>query len=74
VEVLVATGANFPDAVAGAAAAGVQRAPLLLVAPTALPSSVASELQRLSAPNTWLLGATGAISDSVRDQIRALWY
>ena len=74
VEVLVATGANFPDAVAGAAAAGVQRAPLLLVAPTGLPTSVASELQRLSAPNTWLLGSTGAISDSVRDQIRALWY
>ncbi|HEX9634870.1 MAG TPA: cell wall-binding repeat-containing protein [Candidatus Limnocylindria bacterium] len=74
VEVLVATGANFPDAVAGAAAAGVQRAPLLLVSPTGLPTSVAVELQRLSAPNTWLLGSTGAISDSVRDQIRALWY
>jgi spore germination protein YaaH/putative cell wall-binding protein len=74
VEVLVATGANFPDAVAGAAAAGVQHAPLLLVAPTGLPTSVAAELRRLSAPMTWLLGSTGAISDAVRDQIRALWY
>jgi spore germination protein YaaH/putative cell wall-binding protein len=73
-EVFVATGANFPDAVAGAAAAGARRAPLLLVAPTSLPTSVASELRRLSAPTTWLLGGSGAISDAVRDQIRALWY
>jgi spore germination protein YaaH/putative cell wall-binding protein len=73
-EVFVATGAAFPDAVAGAAMAGARHAPLLLVAPTFLPSPVATELQRLSAPTTWLLGSTGAISDTVRDQIRALWY
>ncbi|HYM53056.1 MAG TPA: cell wall-binding repeat-containing protein, partial [Candidatus Dormibacteraeota bacterium] len=73
-EVFVATGANFPDAVSGAASAGARHAPLLLVAPTSLPAPVAAELRRLSAPTTWLLGSTGAISNSVRDQIRALWY
>jgi spore germination protein YaaH/putative cell wall-binding protein len=73
-EVFVATGAAFPDAVAGAAMAGARHAPLLLVAPTFLPAPVATELRRLSAPMTWLLGSTGAISNTVRDQIRALWY
>jgi spore germination protein YaaH/putative cell wall-binding protein len=73
-QVFVATGANFPDAVAGAAAAGARHAPLLLVAPHGLPASVGAELRRLSAPMTWLLGSTGSISDTVRDQIRALWY
>jgi spore germination protein YaaH/putative cell wall-binding protein len=73
-EVFVATGANFADGVAGVAAAGARHAPLLLVAPDSLPPSVAGELRRLSAPTTWLLGSTGAISDRVRNQIRALWY
>jgi spore germination protein YaaH len=73
-EVFIATGLNFPDAVSGAAAAGFRRAPLLLVAPNGLPASVATELQRLSAPTTWILGSTGSVSDAVRNQIRALWY
>ena len=71
--VLVATGYDFPDGLAGAAAAGALGVPLLLVRPDLLPSPVAGELERLDAQYTYLLGMQGAISNAVRDQIRALW-
>ena len=71
--VFVATGLNFPDGLAGAAAAGALGAPLLLVRPDQLPSSVAGELVRLNPQYTNLLGMEGAISNTVLYQIRALW-
>ena len=71
--VFIATGLNFPDGLAGAAAAGALGAPLLLVRPDALPATVATELGRLNPQYTYLLGMEGAISKAVLDQIRALW-
>ena len=71
--VFVATGLNFPDGLAGAAAAGALGAPLLLVRPDQLPSAVAGELVRLNPQYTNLLGMEGAISNTVLNQIRALW-
>jgi len=70
---LLATGTNFPDGLAGAAAAGVLHGPLLLVPRDGLPDAVAGELQRLNASHTFLLGLEGAISKGVMDQVRALW-
>ncbi|HXR27204.1 MAG TPA: cell wall-binding repeat-containing protein, partial [Candidatus Baltobacteraceae bacterium] len=68
--VYIATGANFPDALAGAALAGKEHAPLLLV-PTsgALPASVVSELQRLAPTNIVIFGGTGAVSDAMLGNI-----
>jgi putative cell wall-binding protein/streptogramin lyase len=63
--VIVATAYNFPDALGGAALAGVLDAPILLVAPTALPSEVADEIQRLDATRVVVLGGTAAVSDDV---------
>ena len=68
--VYIATGQNFPDALAGAALAGKEHAPLLLV-PTsgALPASVVSELQRLDPTNIVIFGGTGAVSDAMLGNI-----
>jgi putative cell wall-binding protein len=69
--VFVATGANFPDGLAGSPVAGSLPGPLLLVPTNALPSSVATELQRLSPDMVVVLGGSGAISDGVVAAINA---
>jgi putative cell wall-binding protein len=61
----VATGLNFPDALAGAAAAGHLGAPILLVAPDSVPAATATELQRLQPGRVVILGGPGAVSDGV---------
>ena len=61
----VATGADFPDALSGGAAAGVESAPMLLTGPTQLPPAVSTELRRLAPSRIMLLGDSGAVSDSV---------
>ena len=70
-KVYVATGQNFPDALAGAALAGRDGAPLILV-PTAgtLPAGVVTELQRLAPTDIVIFGGTGAVSDAMRTQIQ----
>jgi putative cell wall-binding protein len=69
--VYVATGQQFPDGLAGAPAAAVAPGPLLLVQPNGLPSSVATELQRLGADRVVVLGGGGAVSDAVLRAIEA---
>jgi putative cell wall-binding protein len=70
--VLLATGENYPDAVAGAAAAGHLGVPLLLTRTAALPDSTQAQLVRLKPAKVALLGSTAAISDTVATQIKAL--
>ena len=66
----VATGLNFPDALAGAALAGREGAPLLLVPATGtLPATVATELGRLNPTSIVILGGTGAVSDAMELQL-----
>ena len=43
----LASGVNYPDALAGGAVAGHQGAPVLLTKPDAIPTDVAKELERL---------------------------
>ncbi|HET7684786.1 MAG TPA: PQQ-dependent sugar dehydrogenase [Candidatus Limnocylindria bacterium] len=69
--VFVATGANYPDALAGGAAAGRLNLPVLLVRPTDIPGSTATELNRLDPDQIFVLGGTGAISESIRTQLQA---
>ena len=57
--VYIATGLNFPDALAGAAAAGTLGAPLLLVTGTTVPAATAAELARLQPGRIVILGGTG---------------
>jgi putative cell wall-binding protein len=67
----VATGLNFPDALAGAVAAGRHGAPLLLVHTNSIPSPTAAELKRLKPGRIVVLGGSSSVSDGVRDGLRA---
>ncbi|GGI46073.1 putative cell wall-binding protein [Agromyces flavus] len=67
----VATGADFPDALTASAAAAQLGGPVLLTAPTALPSSTRAELDRLNPQRVIVVGSPGAVSDAVRTAITA---
>jgi putative cell wall-binding protein len=68
----VATGADFPDALAGAAAAGAAGAPVLLVTRLAIPAATATELQRLKPKRIIVVGGAAAVSDTVLAALSAL--
>lgn len=67
--VVIATGANWPDALGGSALAGAVGGPLLLTQSTTLPSSVVAEIERLRATKAYILGGTGAVSAAVEDKL-----
>jgi len=67
--VYIATGLNFPDALAGAAAAGVWGAPVLLVPGTSVPAEVEAEINRLGATIVVVLGGTGVVSAGVESKL-----
>lgn len=69
--VYVATGENFPDALAGAARAGALDGPVLLTRPGSLPSETRSQLTRLVPEHIYALGGTGTISETVLDELAA---
>lgn len=61
----VATGENFPDALAGGPAASALGGPILLTAKTQLPAATAAELTRLRPGKIVVLGGAGAVSAAV---------
>ncbi len=63
--VYIASGRNFPDALAGGPAAANDDAPVLLVNPTSLPSATADELTRLAPGRIVVLGGESAVSADV---------
>lgn len=65
----IATGANYPDALAGGAAAAAQDAPILLTQRGSLPAPTAAELTRLKPKRIVVLGGTAAISATVASQL-----
>jgi putative cell wall-binding protein len=67
----VATGTDFPDALAGAAAAGSLGGPILLTQRSSLPAATATELRRLKPRRIVVLGSTGVISASVESTLRS---
>ena len=70
--VYVASGGNFPDALAGGPAAASQGEPLLLVPRSGtLPPVVANELKRLNPSYVTIFGGTGAVSASMAAQLKA---
>lgn len=71
--VYIASGENFPDALAGGPAAASQGEPLLLVPRTGtLPSVVANEIKRLKPSYITIFGGTGAVSSGMATQLKAL--
>ena len=63
--VYVASGTNFPDALAGAALAGSRGAPLFVVLPWCMPESVSLGITALDPTRIVLLGGTASLSAAV---------
>ncbi|MHB1017627.1 MAG: cell wall-binding repeat-containing protein [Coriobacteriia bacterium] len=69
---VVATGANWPDALGGSALAGAAHGPIVLARPDALPGAVAAEIERLGVVRAYVIGGTGAVSAAVEAQLRSM--
>jgi len=68
----VATGAQFPDALAGGAAAAADGGPLLLTPTDALPQVVRDALAELRPSRIRVLGGPAAVSEAVVDELGPL--
>ena len=71
-DVFVASGLTHADALGGGAGAGAYAAPLLLVAPDALPAPTRSELERLSPARITILGGEGSVSPAVQQALNEI--
>ncbi|MFK5691239.1 cell wall-binding repeat-containing protein [Ornithinimicrobium sp. LYQ92] len=67
--VYIASGLNFPDALAGSALAGHEEVPVLLTRQGDLPGPTLAELERLSPERVVILGGTTAVSQDVEDML-----
>ena len=70
-EVFLVSGVVFPDAVVSGAAAGARRAPILLVAPSAVPEPTAAYLAVRRPATRIIVGGTAVVSDAVSRQAGA---
>jgi putative cell wall-binding protein len=70
--VLIATGHNFPDALAGVPAAAAMGAPVLLVHQDVIPEAVVAELRRLTPGRVMILGGAAAVSPLVEQELLGL--
>lgn len=74
--VILATGANYPDALAAAPLAGKLDAPVLLIGAKTVHPTVAAELRRLYSGRTsatfYVVGGQGAIPDAIVNEYAAL--
>lgn len=68
----ITSGANYPDALAAAARAGSEGAPLLLTKPGGLPAITERAITRLKPSSVTVVGGTAAIKPAVIKQIRSL--
>jgi len=67
--VYVASGQDFPDALAAAPVAGTRRTSVLLVSRTQISDEVRAELERLRPRAIYVLGGTASVSDQVVDDL-----
>ena len=70
--VIIATGRDFPDALAGAPLAHLHQAPILLTEKNKLSDVTRDEIIRLGAKKAIILGGTAAVSDAVEKAIEKL--
>ncbi len=70
--VVIASGVNFPDALAAGPAASYLDGPLLLTNPAVLPTVVRDELLRLDPDTIYIVGGTGAVSTAVENALTAI--
>ena len=70
--VVLASGANFPDALSASALAGALDAPLLYVGPDGLPEQVAEFIRDHSVARVYIVGGEAAVSAEVQTAVDAL--
>jgi putative cell wall-binding protein len=70
-DVLVASGMDFPDALAAAPLAAAARMPLLLTDPRAATPETAAALDALNAQSITVVGGPAAVSDAALEQLGA---
>lgn len=70
--VYVASGQNYPDALAAAPIAGMERGPVLLTSKDSLPKSVAAEITRLKPTRIVVVGGASVVSNAVAAKLDAL--
>ncbi|MCL2503639.1 MAG: cell wall-binding repeat-containing protein [Coriobacteriia bacterium] len=70
--VVLATGANYADALSASALAGALNAPLLLTSPGALSDGILPEVDRLGAAEVWIIGSDKAISTAVETSLKSV--
>jgi putative cell wall-binding protein len=68
-EIILATGTNFPDALAGAPLANYRNAPILLTGKDTLHETVKDAIYELGVEKVTILGGTGVISKKVEDEL-----
>lgn len=73
-DVVLATGEDYADALAGNGLAGHLNAPVLLTPTDTLYPATLAEIERLGADNVWIMGGTEAISASVEAALDAAGY
>jgi putative cell wall-binding protein len=67
--VVIATGFNWPDALAASSLAGAVDGPVLLTRRDSLPPVTAVEIERMGASNAYIIGGTDAISQQIEDDL-----
>lgn len=70
--VIVASGENFPDALAASSLAGALQSPIVLTERNKLSTEARAEIQRLSASTAVIIGGTSAVSQSTENEIRGI--
>jgi putative cell wall-binding protein len=70
--VVLASGLDFPDALAGVPLAFQLQAPILLTQKDVLPAVTKAEIERLGAEEVVILGGLTAVSQAVEDALKAL--
>ena len=68
--VVIASGENFPDALAASALAGRLRSPVLLTSSSVLSSQAEYQITRLGVKRAIVLGGEAAVSESVVNRLR----
>lgn len=72
--VILASGANFPDALTGVTLSYEFEAPILLTEKDKVSTAAMNEIIRLQAKNVYILGGTGVISGSVEQGLKDQGY
>lgn len=70
--VIVATGENFPDALAASGLAGQYKAPIVLTAKSKLTAEAKAEISRIGAKKAIIIGSSSAVSTNVDKSLKSM--